>query len=116
MEQPTKTYTLVDADGRPHRSPTKGTIGGHRGTKIFGLLDCPAALRAIERGGYLRYRVFFADIATATKAGYRPCAVCLPDAYREWKNGHQMRTPPGGPSTMAAASRCRRHVIVVHSE
>jgi hypothetical protein len=96
MAQPTKTYALMDADGRPYRSPTKGTIGGHRGTKTFGRLDCPAALRALERGGYLRHRVFFPDVATATKAGYRPCAVCLPDAYREWKNGHQNGTPPCG--------------------
>jgi hypothetical protein len=82
--RPTSTYVLVDADGTPYRSRIKGTIGGHRGTKIFGRLDCPSALRAIERGGYIRYRVFFADAATATKAGYRPCGVCLPDEYREW--------------------------------
>ena len=86
MAQSTRTYPLVGADGKDYRSPTKGTIGGHRGTKIFGRLDCPAALRAIERGGYVRHRVFFADQATATKAGYRPCAVCLPDEYREWKH------------------------------
>jgi methylphosphotriester-DNA--protein-cysteine methyltransferase len=86
MSQPTKTYILLDADGKPYRSQTKGTIGGHRGTKIFGRLDCPAAARAIERGGYAGRRVFFADPATATRAGYRPCAVCLPDAYREWKD------------------------------
>jgi methylphosphotriester-DNA--protein-cysteine methyltransferase len=85
MTQPTKTYPLLDADNKPCRSPTKGTVGAHSGTRIFGRLDCPAALRAIGRGGYIRHRVFFADPATATKAGYRPCAVCLPDAYREWK-------------------------------
>ena len=90
MRPPPKTYTLIGADGQPYRSPTKGTIGGHRGSKIFGRLDCPSALRAIERGGYVRHRVFFADPATATNAGYRPCAVCQPDAYPEWK-----RQPPG---------------------
>ena len=79
------TYTLMGADGKPYRSPTKGTLGGHRRSRIFGRLDCPSALRAVERGGYVRYRVFFADEATAARAGYRPCAVCLPDAYREWK-------------------------------
>jgi len=79
-------YTLLAADGQPYRSPMKGTTGGHRGSKISGRLDCPAALRAIERGGYVRHRVFFADPATATEAGYRPCAVCLPDAYQEWKD------------------------------
>jgi methylphosphotriester-DNA--protein-cysteine methyltransferase len=81
-----ETYALIAADGRPYSSVEKGTIGGHRGTKIFGRLDCPAALRAIARGGYIRHRVFFAETATARKAGYRPCAVCMPDAYREWKH------------------------------
>jgi methylphosphotriester-DNA--protein-cysteine methyltransferase len=87
MPPPTRTYTLLGPDGKRHRSLVKGTIGGHRRTKIFGRLDCPSALRAITRGGYLSHRVFFADPVTATKAGYRPCAVCLPDAYREWKDG-----------------------------
>ena len=85
MARPAKTYTLIGADGKPHASAEKGTIGGHRGTKIFGRLDCPAALRAIARGRYVNHRVFFADPATATQAGYRPCAVCMPDAYQTWK-------------------------------
>lgn len=80
-----KIYTLIGADGRPYSSAEKGRMGGHRGTKIFGHLDCSAALRAVARGGYVRHRVFFADKATALKAGYRPCAVCMPDAYREWQ-------------------------------
>jgi methylphosphotriester-DNA--protein-cysteine methyltransferase len=64
---------------------TRGTLGGHRGTKIYGRLDCPSALRAIAKGGYVKYRVFFADEATAVAARYRPCARCMPDRYREWK-------------------------------
>lgn len=87
MTPAARTYTLVGADGKPYRSPTKGTLGGHRRSRIFGRLDCPAALRAIARGGYIRHRVFFADSATAATAGYRPCAVCLPDAYRDWRSG-----------------------------
>jgi methylphosphotriester-DNA--protein-cysteine methyltransferase len=75
----------MGADGKPYRSPTKGTLGGHRRSRIFGRLDCPSALRAIERGGYVRHRVFFADEETAVNAGYRPCAACRPDDYREWK-------------------------------
>jgi Metal binding domain of Ada len=86
MTRPARTYTLINADGKPAPSPTKGTIGGHRASKIFGRLDCPSALRAMARGGYVSHRVFFADPATASRAGYRPCAICLPDAYREWKN------------------------------
>ena len=63
----------------------RGTIGGHRGTKIYGRLDCPSALRAIAGGGYVKYRVFFADEPDAVAAGYRPCAVCMPEQYRGWK-------------------------------
>ena len=63
----------------------RGTIGGHRLTRIYGRLDCPSALRAIAKGGYVTHRVFFADEATAVAAGYRPCARCLPVQYREWK-------------------------------
>jgi methylphosphotriester-DNA--protein-cysteine methyltransferase len=33
----------------------------------------------------VRHRVFFADEATAVATGFRPCANCLPDRYREWK-------------------------------
>jgi len=81
-----KTYTLLDTGGRPYQSAKKGQWGGHRRTKIYGRLDCPAALRAIAGGGYTRHRVFFADEATAIAAGYRPCAVCCPDRYRQWKS------------------------------
>ncbi|HWI97657.1 MAG TPA: Ada metal-binding domain-containing protein [Burkholderiales bacterium] len=75
----------MGADGRPHASPRRGTLGGHRGTRIFGRLDCPAALRAIARGGYVMQRVFFLDERTARAAGYRPCAICMPEKYRAWK-------------------------------
>jgi methylphosphotriester-DNA--protein-cysteine methyltransferase len=34
----------------------------------------------------VKYRVFFADEQTAIAAGYRPCAVCLPERYAEWKS------------------------------
>jgi methylphosphotriester-DNA--protein-cysteine methyltransferase len=81
-----KHYKLIDVNGRPYRSPTPGTLGGHRATRIYGRLDCPSALRTIDRGGYVTQRVFFADEATALAAGYRPCARCLPDRYRDWKN------------------------------
>ena len=80
-----KAWTLLGADGRPYPSPAPGTLGGHRTSRIYGRLDCPAALRAIARGGYVKERVFFLDAATAQAAGYRPCARCMKDAYREWK-------------------------------
>jgi methylphosphotriester-DNA--protein-cysteine methyltransferase len=52
---------------------------------MFGRLDCPAASRAIARGGYVKHRVFFADASIAAQAGYRPCGACMRDAYRAWK-------------------------------
>jgi len=85
-EQPAaRRWTLLDADGRPYPAPGPGTLGGHRRQRIYGRLDCPSANRAIARGHYLRHRVFFADEATAVAAGYRPCAVCLPDRFAAWK-------------------------------
>ena len=78
-------YVLLGPDRVPYRSPSPGQYGGHRRGRRYGRLDCPAAARAIARGGYIADRVFFADEATAVAAGYRPCAVCLPAAYRAWK-------------------------------
>jgi methylphosphotriester-DNA--protein-cysteine methyltransferase len=78
-------YRLIGPDGVELVSQTPGTLGGHRQTRVYGRLDCPSALRWISSGHYVRHRVFFADEATAVAAGYRPCAVCMPDAYRAWK-------------------------------
>jgi hypothetical protein len=78
-------YILLGADGRPHPSSTPGRFGGHRKNKIYGRMGCRAALRAIATGGYLTHQVFFADEPTAVAAGYRPCAVCMPEAYQTWK-------------------------------
>jgi methylphosphotriester-DNA--protein-cysteine methyltransferase len=79
------TYTLVGADGRPFASATPGTLGGHRRNKVYGRLDCAGARRWIAKGHYVEHRVFFADERTAIAAGYRPCARCMPQRYREWK-------------------------------
>ena len=79
------TYTLIGPEGRPYTSAAPGTLGGHRRSKGYGRLDCRIALRWIAKGQYVRHRVFFGDEATALAAGYRPCAVCLPDRYAAWK-------------------------------
>ena len=79
-------YRLLGADGEPFTSATPGVLGGNRRLKIYGRLDCPSARRALPRG-YARRRVFFADEATAIAAGYRPCGVCMREAYRRWKDG-----------------------------
>lgn len=80
-----KEHVLIGRDGRSYRSGSPGTLGGHRRTRIYGRLDCPVALRAIARRGYVRHRVFFAEEEAAIAAGYRPCARCLPDRYAAWK-------------------------------
>ncbi|MCO6057931.1 metal-binding protein [Pseudomonas sp. MOB-449] len=80
-----KHWTLLDADSTSYSSPVPGTLGGHRKTRLYGRLDCPSALRAIARGGYVTHRVFFLDEATARAAGYRPCARCMGASYRRWK-------------------------------
>jgi methylated-DNA-[protein]-cysteine S-methyltransferase len=81
-----KHFTLIGTDGVPYASATKGLLGGHRRSRIYGTLDCAGAARAIARGGYVADRVFFADAATAITAGFRPCAGCLPTEYRAWKD------------------------------
>ena len=79
-----KHYTLQTTNGSI-RSEVPGLVGGHRGLRIYGRLDCPSALRWIKMGHYANRRVFFADVETATKCGYRPCSICMPELYRIWK-------------------------------
>ena len=78
-------WILVGAGGKAYTSDSPGSLGGNRRSRIYGRLDCPAALRAIARGGYVKERVFFKTEGHARSAGYRPCAVCLPAAYLYWK-------------------------------
>ncbi len=80
-----KTYTLTGKDGKPYQSSTKGTLGGHKKDKIYGTLDCAGAKMWIEKGHYVKQRVFFADEQTAIAVGFRPCARCLKQKYKEWK-------------------------------
>ncbi|HHL0960154.1 TPA: Ada metal-binding domain-containing protein [Serratia marcescens] len=87
-----KTFTLLGPNGKPYSSATPGIFGGHRGGKLYGRLDCRAARSAIARGGYVKHRVFFADEATAIAAGYRPCAVCMPQEYAVWKKTQSIKT------------------------
>lgn len=81
----TKTYHLINSEGKPYESKEPGQFGGHRKLKIYGRLDCPSALRYIAKGQYVKNRVFFKDEDTAIAAGYRPCAICMPEAYKKWK-------------------------------
>jgi methylphosphotriester-DNA--protein-cysteine methyltransferase len=82
-----KMYTLLTPNG-PARSETPGALGGHKGTKVYGRMDCPAALRALAKNGGLTYkksRVFFQDEATAIACGFRPCGACMTAEYKAWK-------------------------------
>ena len=45
-----KKYKLMGPDGKEYLSEEKGTLGGHRKLKIYGRLDCPSALRHIDKG------------------------------------------------------------------
>ena len=83
---PRRRYRLLGADGQLVESVMPGRLGGNRSLRIYGQLDCPSAVRALQRG-YARRRVFFADEATAAAAGYRPCGSCMREAYLEWKRG-----------------------------
>jgi hypothetical protein len=85
-----RPFTLITQYGKSYQSPVPGILGGHRVNKIYGRLDCRAALQAIALGGYVTHRVFFLDETAAIGSGYRPCAVCLPEKYAVWKK----RQPP----------------------
>ncbi|WP_375444032.1 Ada metal-binding domain-containing protein [uncultured Fibrella sp.] len=56
------------------------TLAGNRPGKIYGQLNCRAGKRMNARN-----RVFFQNQIEAVDAGFRPCAVCLPEAYKRWK-------------------------------
>ena len=79
METASKIYRLIGADGKVFESAVKGTLGGHKGSKIYGRLDCWGAKRHLANGTYQKSRVFFSDGVTARAAGYRGCKQCKPD-------------------------------------
>ena len=80
-----REYKLIGKDETPYIRQTPGQLGGHKRLKIYGRLDCPSALRHIAKGHYVKYRVFFANESDAVAAGYRPCAVCMREEYKQWK-------------------------------
>lgn len=84
-----KHYYLQDSNDQTYLSKNPGQFGGHYKLKIYGRLDCPSAARYLAKGQYVRYRVFFENEDTAIAAGYRPCGVCMKEAYKKWKSGQQ---------------------------
>ena len=86
MAEGKKLYKLIGPDGEEYLSEEKGRLGGNRKAKIYGRLDCPAAIRSLSQG-YAEVRVFFKDEETAQAAGYRPCGSCMKEQYKRWKIG-----------------------------
>jgi hypothetical protein len=82
-EAEAKTYFLLGADRKIYESRTKGLLGGHKGSKIYGRLDCWGAKRHLANGTYQKSRVFFSDEAAALAAGYRACKQCKPDDVKD---------------------------------
>lgn len=82
-----KKYRLLGSNGLNNLSETPGTIGGNSKLKIYGRLDCPSALRYLEKGQYAKHRIFFANESDAISNGYRPCGICMRRKYKMWKAG-----------------------------
>lgn len=80
-----KKFKLININGQEYLSDIPGTLGGNKKLKIYGRLDCPSAKRWIDKGKYISNRVFFENEAVAIATGYRPCAICMPNEYKEWK-------------------------------
>lgn len=80
-----KCWKVLNSHGKFVSSRKPGQFGGHKRSKIYGLLSCPTALMALSKGGYVKDRVFFINEQAARLAGYRPCFRCMPARYREWK-------------------------------
>ena len=78
-------YKLINKYGEEYLSDIPGTLGGNKRLKIYGRLDCPSANRWVEKGHYVKDRVFFLTEEDAIAAGYRPCAVCMKNKYEAWK-------------------------------
>ena len=79
-------YKLLNSKRSEYLSIQPGRFGGHSKLRIYGKLDCPSALRWVAKGHYTRYRVFFSDEQIAKRAGFRPCAICMPKVYKQWVN------------------------------
>ncbi|MEP7268683.1 MAG: Ada metal-binding domain-containing protein [Saprospiraceae bacterium] len=56
-------------------------VGGNRILKIYGTLHCSSGKRMKRQS-----RIFFKSEIEAKRLGYRPCGICMPKAYKIWKN------------------------------
>lgn len=78
------SYKLIGPDGAVLENTERGLFGGHRKLKIYGRLNCPSAVKWLEKGKYADCRVFFKDEVSAIAAGYRPCSICMKESYSVW--------------------------------
>jgi hypothetical protein len=88
-----KRYSLMGVDENYYDSPVPGTLAGNRKLKIYGQLNCGLPSCGFPDRGlppdHKPIRVYFADEETAIAAGYRPCGGCMPERYKQWKQGPQ---------------------------
>lgn len=56
-------------------------LGGNLKLKIYGTLDCASGKRMKKQN-----RIFFASKEEAVQQGFRPCAHCLRNEYKKWKD------------------------------
>ncbi|MCL8538325.1 metal-binding protein [Chryseobacterium gallinarum] len=57
-------------------------LGGNKKLKIYGTLRCTSGKRMKKEN-----RVFFLNEQQALQHHYRPCAHCMREEYKKWKNG-----------------------------
>ena len=56
-------------------------FAGNSQLKIYGQLNCSSGKRLKKEN-----RVFFVSAKEAIKHGFRPCAYCMRNDYKKWKN------------------------------
>lgn len=74
-----KIYKFTDSNGNTYLNNNPGLPDGNK------KLNCPSAKKWIEKSYYVNNKVFFENENIAISAGYRPCAICIPDKYKIWK-------------------------------
>jgi methylphosphotriester-DNA--protein-cysteine methyltransferase len=57
-------------------------FAGNKKMKIYGTLSCSSGKRMKPQ-----HRVFFKSKTEALQFGYRPCAHCMNQEFKHWKNG-----------------------------
>ena len=97
------TYKLIDSEGQSYESETPGTLGGHRGNRVYGRLDCEGALRWIAKRALPMPSAFFSDEATPRRRLPALRDYCLPEAYSAWKLKY---AGGGSASTSRPSGRC----------